>query len=162
MKKLISLLLVLTLLVGVLPMALATGTELPEQTTPPAPQPTTCTHENTTTTYEPNNDGTHWTVVTCTACGEKAAADSLDDCVANGSARECILCHANIPEDVETCEHPNAQDTATGKGDGTHVITTTCPACGATQTGEPVACEDKDADGKCDICTEELPEAPEV
>ena len=123
MKKFVSLALVLVMLLGIVPMAVATGTD--------------CIHAVTETKYEPNNDGTHWQTVLCKAenctAADKKVSDKMENCTDGDLNDECDKCHAAMPDDEPQCAHTGESETAyTPNGDGTHTKTVTCKDCTAT------------------------------
>ena len=141
--RLLSLLLALVMATG---MACVVSAEEPGEAT--------CQHTETETSYAVAAPGVHWVVTTCTACGEKAAADVHEDCRDENSDGDCDKCGEAIPV-KEDCRHNEVRATYRPAGEGKHFKDLRCAAegCGhEIQTGIEEACTDEDGDGKCELC----------
>ena len=175
--RLFSLLLTLVMLLGTVPFAGAVcaegcldetsdqlcdtcGDPVTSESTEEPADPTACKHEETITTIIPSNDGMHILETTCTAanCGLIVKTD-VKICSDVDGDDECDICHAEIPDNADLCEHPETNTVFNPSAEGKHVVQAVCtnPDCSAILAQTEENCADGDANGLCDKCLQKMP-----
>ncbi|MBP3632983.1 MAG: hypothetical protein J6J43_00220, partial [Oscillospiraceae bacterium] len=107
-----------------------------------------CKHENLSTSYIGNGDGTHEKSVTCADCGEAQGEAVIEDCADEDGDGYCDGCEDPVEA---ACDHAETTSETVYNGDKTHTTTVTC-VCGEVVSTETADCVDEDKDCACDTC----------
>lgn len=177
MKKTISLLLALVLLLSAVPFASAAhkeGCSLPVDWNDDgicdychgeleggSETPAVCSHDNAETTYEPKNNGSHLIKVICEDCG-KLVDENVENCADGDSDGDCDKCGADV--DVpDACPHEQTEEVLVPNNNGTHTLKKICkdPECGVVVSQTKSDCTDADENGICDVCNAAMVEKEE-
>ena len=119
--------------------------------------PATCDHTNTEVTYVANNK------IYCAneTCG-KLVDENVENCADGDKDGDCDKCRADV-EVEDACPHENTTESIIPNNNGTHTVKTVCNAvdCGVTVSQPKVDCTDADEDGVCDVCRAAMVEKEE-
>ena len=142
MKKLIAVLTSLAMLLSMAAMLSACGGDDPT-TAPTTTAPTAHTH-SFGTEWKSNADN-HWNEC---ACGEKSNSAAHTDADVDG---KCDICSANVP--IPSHEHSFGTEWVSDETNHWNV-------CECGEKANEAAHADADVDGKCDVCSADVPLPP--
>ncbi|MBP3633418.1 MAG: hypothetical protein J6J43_02465, partial [Oscillospiraceae bacterium] len=110
-----------------------------------------CKHVYAEKNVDALGNETHSTYSKCKACSEVLTEAVIEDCADSDADGKCDVCGGDV-----VCKHADTAPAYTDQGDGTHIKTVSCSACGVEVSSKTETCADDDGNELCDGCGADL------